>query len=248
MKNMNNQSWSDKYKRLEEANITGQDIEDAKKILGINNENGADLKNIYRKLALANHPDVGGDMEKMKKINWAKEVLDQVDLTGKSKSSSSFDWKAYREKSRAFSDKFANDLEKFFKENGDAYIKYFQGFVPEVSEYSFDYKLAELADSAPVMVKFFNPEKTSVFTIRFSASLNQQQGLGTGTDDYSVSVLTQMLHDNKTYKVHQSQWQGTSKTLQSIVNPAEIFPEKALSRVKRQELLLKCSAEILKLY
>lgn len=51
--------------------------------------NKADLDKLYKKLALKNHPDLGGSEEKMKEINQAKDVLDKNVGRSLSKGSSS---------------------------------------------------------------------------------------------------------------------------------------------------------------
>jgi curved DNA-binding protein CbpA len=62
---------------LIEAFVTSK--EEALKILGLDDEASFDdVKSKYRKLAMTQHPDTGGDEEEFKKINAAKEVLSKA--------------------------------------------------------------------------------------------------------------------------------------------------------------------------
>lgn len=61
----------------EDRKSIGKDLKDAKKTLGVD-ENESDfekINNAYRALAKKHHPDAGGDMEEFQKINKAHKLI-----------------------------------------------------------------------------------------------------------------------------------------------------------------------------
>ena len=77
-------------KKFLEYLLEQMSFSDAMKVFNIEVvPNKADLDKLYKKLALKNHPDLGGSEEKMKEINQAKDVLDKNVGKSLSKGSSS---------------------------------------------------------------------------------------------------------------------------------------------------------------
>jgi len=84
---------------LLEALVTS--TEEALRILGLSSEASADdIKKKYRSLVMANHPDRGGDVEEIKKINVAKDFLDkETDDDGPNT-----DWPDWSEEQKPYKD------------------------------------------------------------------------------------------------------------------------------------------------
>jgi hypothetical protein len=72
------------FKRLFEARPpSAADVAKAYKIFDI--RPGSDLSNLnaqWKTLARKHHPDLGGSLEKMKDVNWAKDILDVIASSG----------------------------------------------------------------------------------------------------------------------------------------------------------------------
>jgi len=72
------------FKRLFEARPpSAADVAKAYKIFDI--RPGSDLSNLnaqWKTLARKHHPDLGGSLEKMKDVNWAKDILDGIASSG----------------------------------------------------------------------------------------------------------------------------------------------------------------------
>lgn len=82
--------------------IEGMTVDQAFKVLGINPSNYKkdDLKDIYRKAAIKNHPDKGGDVNVMTQINLAYELL----KNSGGGSGSSIDWKTVKAETKKYMD------------------------------------------------------------------------------------------------------------------------------------------------
>lgn len=79
--------------------------------------NSADMKSVYKKLVLANHPDRGGDLEKMKTLNaeyafWYSRAATNEVRDAKTKGNE----KAKDYYTRTYNDAFAEALEKKIRE------------------------------------------------------------------------------------------------------------------------------------
>ena len=126
----------------------------------------ADVKKTYRALSSKNHPDNGGNDDDMAQINVAYSILKDTN----SSQPYTLNWKEIRERNELKASDLTNVIKNTF--NVSAFLAYFRGFTGE----DFEYIIHETSNqwNGGINVKFFNKDKTTVFTFAATASTNDR--------------------------------------------------------------------------
>lgn len=212
-------------------------VADALRILNIASSQFTqdELKAAYKKAAVANHPDKGGDLESMKKINAAYDRLKSV--TGKIAAATvNRDWwKEVHKKDVAFVhaalkkvqaaikiDAFKEHFEKIFGDTFTATIK-----VVDNTESSF-------SAWAEVKLHFANRDNTTVVDLSISVNSVERKNTGLASGDQSevaVFVYPEIYHDRRTIKLTRTRY-SKEGDYEALRNPEKIFPTAKLSKKK----------------
>ena len=216
-------------------------VEDALTIFGLSATDLDDKKLInktYRALALKNHPDKGGDLERMKDITVAKSVLDKA--TSRTSPSGKFDWEAMDKEYSELAVKVLEILDDTF--NPKAFTQYFQSIYGEGFDWEEVNRFPRKNDRNPsyagFLVEFFNKDRSIVFTFRVSAYLTNvkagTKSLGSAMDSISFELMVDAygLYGNKKLKVSQRGWKHTNRH-SVLFKPEESFPKNKLEKFKK---------------
>lgn len=214
-------------------------VPDAMRILGITSTTFTpdELKTAYKKAAVANHPDKGGDVETMKKINAAHDKLKAIAGT-KSGSSVDPDWfNRVREKDIQFVRRAFLKVRQAF--DPKAFQKHFEDIFGEkftVSVVTNDNK-GSFSAYAEEEAQWSNATKTTVITLRLtvSAAGRHNAGLGAENVDVSVGVFPEIYHNKKKIKLTKRTW-SLETDYRILHNPEAIFPKAKLASKKDSKL------------
>lgn len=203
-------------------------------ILGITSGTSQDeLKKIYRKLSIENHPDRGGDTEKMAQLNAAYEVAKKNvgtggvedmqktrdDNTKKIKEALIYILSDIDMKLRP--DLFKNYFEMVFKKP----FTYTVTKYPDLKEMDTKYGMPH---GAGVIVEFKDQSKDTSIIFRITGNAH---GLAfpkktlSGAPDQSYDLFTdiEIFHDNKKNKLKRADWNSTND--HKVFNdPESLFP------------------------
>jgi len=214
--------------------VVAMTAQEAYKLLDIDPSKEFDLKSAYRKAALKNHPDHGGNEEKMKLVNNAYDLLGKMGTRGNPGDYAK--WKAEREakdaewvaKSKAASDALAKDFDvagyqRYFEEQSGKKLKH------RVVENRFD------SNGVNFRIKFEDADKETVFDIRIYIAATGIQvthliGSGDGKVSYSAIVNADLLHEHREEKMKQQRWSGEDTSAISD-DPKKLFPPAKLKKV-----------------
>lgn len=196
---------------------------------------GEDLQKKFKELAIKNHPDRGGDVEKMKQVNWAHDVLERVGMTvgGAQTFKSQFDPVEYDRKSKQDTEdnsQMMSELADKAKIAAPDFVGHFAKFYP-VQLVSITPKGTQYGGW--VVLVFASPDKKARFeiTISFNKSSQPTRGLpGEGAKDYSVVYTTFVYFNERKYKMSQSNYAWTADH-GKILTPESIFPASKLKKV-----------------
>jgi len=222
------------FKRLFEARPpTGEEIAKAYEVFGL--KPGDDLSNLdslWKALARKNHPDLGGDPEKMKEINAAKDILHDFGYGFKG-GVPSFDWDALNKKTTEYHASAEKNISQLMQKVADNYQKYFDKYIPGL-EFQ---KIASTHNDnfATILSEWKNSDGSSSIKLRISARWTSASGGGLGVssdplENINISYDTTVYHDGKRYKVSQRDF-GWNKLSGQMSDPKEVFPEKAMKRI-----------------
>lgn len=228
------------------------------------------LKDLYRTLSKNNHPDKGGDLEVMKDINAAYDLL--KDNIGKGSSGSSRNnWKdierQWEERNHREMDKMEAMFENEF--NIEELVSYLQPFTESELQYTVEDNLSRLRNWTSAFlpyqatVEVFNVDMTTVFHVDYSISYNYNNGGGLSSNDidekdilYTVSINANIYHDRRKEKLSQNDFRyGVGHNILSDYE--KVFPSKKLTKIfssavpkkafKKADMLLglkrECEAE-----
>lgn len=211
-------------------------VSDAMKILGLTAQTFTqdDLKKAYKQAAIANHPDKGGDLETMKRINAAHEKLKAI--SGSKTGSMNVDpnwFNRAREKDLQFVRRAFLKVQQAFNP------KVFQKHFEEIFDEKFELTLVtndnkgSFSAYAEQEAQWANATKTTVITLRLtvSAASRHNSGLGAENVDVSVGVFPEIYHNKKKIKLTQKTWSHETD-YRILSNPEAIFP-KAKMMVKK---------------
>ncbi len=193
------------------------------------------IKKKYRELSIKHHPDKGGDLETMKKVNDAKITLDKAKAGS---SSGKFDWDAMNKKYQELGKRIKEKLMKDFK--SENYTKYFEKIYDEKFDYEQTKEFPKDKDRSPhyagFQFDFFNKDRSIVFEIYVSANLVESQqtnvlGGGQGNISFPLLVHGYGFYNNRKLKISQRDWKSTSDH-DVLTKPELVFPEKKLQQFK----------------
>jgi hypothetical protein len=218
---------------------------DALKIFGIDSVPSTDeLKNLYRTLALKNHPDKGGSLEAMKDINQAYDVL----KTMKVSASKAFDWEEIHRKTTERNKHQFTVMDSIFEEEFDAngILKYLQQFVTDELFISVQKKDKNKISKAEweswsfnfsADVKIHNKDNTLVFFVRYYISFNDNKSGGLSYDDidekdilYNVDITSDIYYNNRKNKLGKRDYKFRLGH-RIISNYEEVFPKAKLNKI-----------------
>jgi curved DNA-binding protein CbpA len=237
------------FKRLFEARPpTGEEIAKAYEVFGL--KPGDDLSNLdslWKALARKNHPDLGGDPEKMKEINAAKDILSQFGSSSYAGTFSSYGstYKRTTPEERAEQDKkllainrkIADGIMSIMKSASISYEKYLKRSFPDIE--AKEPKDLSNKDSVYITYTWATKDGSTSFSLIIRSGWGHQKskdhtlGGGSSEENYEVMFETKMYHNGKTYKVSQQKY-SFNKLSGQLGKPSEIFPDKALKRVSSQ--------------
>jgi len=191
------------------------------------------LKDAYRKAALKHHPDTGGDLETMKKVNEAYELLQKS--TSYKSGDSKTDWDAINEKYKKAAKIVLDDLKATFKPDtfshyfekttGKKYTSIFK-FFPEVQEI----EKMRSPNNVHVTGEWKSEDGNTVFSMSAGVDLHNvvwpKSELGSQDLDigYDMWINISILHDNRNVKFKRQNW-SRSQLKSILYDPSKIFPE-----------------------
>ena len=213
---------------------------EAFKILGIDSSTTQDeLKKVYRKLSIENHPDRGGDTDKMQDINNAYEVAKMhvgspVGGVGK------VDWDEIHEKYRVALREIVADFES--KMNPDLFARYFESVFKKPISYKsvirptakeIDKKYPP--DSVVMHIEYSDVDNDTVIDMRITGSarnlVHPPKSLsGSAEQSYGLYTDITIFHNNKKNKLKRSDWNSTTNH-KIFTDPEVLFPLKKMQTV-----------------
>jgi curved DNA-binding protein CbpA len=222
------------FKKLFEARPpTEAEIKKAYDIFGLKpGDDLSGLDKLWKELARKNHPDLGGDPEKMKDINWAKDILQNfgVGFRGGKKA---FDWDDLDRRTTEFHASAEKNISQLMEKLLGTYQDYFEQYIPGLEPQKIISK--HNRNYAVILSEWKTKEGDSSVILRITANWadSQKGGLGVSSDpmeNINISYATEVYHDGKRYKVSQRDF-GWSKLSGQLSDPKEVFPEKAMKRI-----------------
>ena len=214
---------------------------DAMKVFGIDAvPNKSDLDKLYKKLALKNHPDLGGSEEKMKEINQAKDVLDK---RAGSSSSTNATYGGYSKEQRAEDDKqyevfataIAAEMKSFDLQTYESYLEKIFG-VPFKSEFKINDR-DRYRNGVNVGIEFSDAERNKVFYLflmadAWSAFWEARRKGGLATADktvYKITMRSDVMIDGKKQALTKSRYVNSNEA-KMFRDPEVLLPSKRLQK------------------
>lgn len=207
---------------------------EAETILGLTGSYTADdVKAAWKKAAVHNHPDKGGTVQAMQKVNAAYDKLKNVSKAG-SKYDPDF-WENIRKKDEEFVMAAFTKIKKAV--DLSSYQKHFEKIfgVPFRAEQNEEVHTGRSSSGwAALNLRFANNDNTTVIDLRVSVNSMQryrQGGLGMEGQEVEVFVTPEIFHDRRKIKLTQSRY-ATENDYKFLSNPEKIFPAKKLATKK----------------
>jgi hypothetical protein len=198
------------------------------------------LNNLYKTLSKKHHPDLGGDVETMKQVNQAYDVLKKIPSGAKSSSHSAKDWEDQRKKEKEESEKHYKNSQKLFNTEFDkeGILKYLQQFTTDelfidINERPYSYS----SNTYSVHVKVHNKENTTVFYVNYMIWPGKIVSGGLSYADvdekdilYDVAIDVDIYYNNRKWKLSRStyQWRMGYKIIKDY---EKIFPKVKLKKI-----------------
>jgi hypothetical protein len=187
----------------------------------------SDLKQAFRTLAKKNHPDAGGDLETMKSVNAAYNVLKYV-VPGAVKADNKKDYAQQKEREKEMVISTINSLF-----NPEKYSSYF--FKKTGKIFSFKVKDSVSTYYFNKSVEWRSADNETVFDLQISVSLSgirTTKSLGGGDPALAFTVILHptVLHDNRKSKMRKKNWEFSSSQ-SSLVDPTKVFPAASIKKM-----------------
>jgi len=218
-------------KKFKDYLLESMSYQDALRVFDIKSVGTPDeLKKKYRELSVKHHPDRGGSLDMMKKINAAYDELKKVG--GTSSSIMDFDWDSAEKEKK----EFAERVIKYIDDTLDIQkIKdYLENIISEKLTYTIDKtdpNKSGFRYHVKYIVNFSTIDGKKQFTTDIFVSMDERRNTGLGSSDtgYNMTVYTQILYNRKKIKLFNQEWNTRKFGTKSVLkNPEELFPEKKL--------------------
>lgn len=220
---------------LTEQNVS---YDDALKILGLQGGFSADeLKTAYKKAAIANHPDKGGSVVMMQKVNGAHDTLKRAVGTGGGRQNYA-DWKAKRKEDDRKDVEFLKAVVEKVKSrmNPTTFVKHFEKIFGE----SFTHEVHEMiggvySSHARVTMRFSNKEHTTVLDLDITVWATERHKGGLASDsenNVTITVAPEILHNRQKIKLTKRDWGTQESDYAVLADPEKVFPTSKLMSKK----------------
>jgi len=210
-------------------------LDKALEVFGLQNNvlgNVTLIKKKYRDLSLQNHPDHGGDVEKMKDINVAYAVLKTSKETTMTSQSFYDDIGAkYRAKGSAIKAALMADFKP------EIFITYFNQFTSDKFEFKFTKIFPDEKNKNPSYAgftgEFYTSNRDTVFEFDIHVYLTDIKSTGLGYENFQfpLSITAYGFHNNKKQKLSARDWQFTSGNHAFFSDPGKIYPAAKLKKI-----------------
>lgn len=205
----------------------------ALEIFGLESKDAADkglLKRTFSRLAKANHPDHGGDVEQMKLINLAYEVLKKAKVKF-----GSVDWESIDKKYRYLGSAIKTALIAGFKP--EVFTRYFEKIKGEAFNSEILQTWPGQNERSPHIAgfkaEFFTDDRNTIFELDVIANLidiAKNNSLGFEDLNFSLSIIAYGFYKNKKQKLSKSDWKFTNDH-SFFSKPEKIFPKHKLEKI-----------------
>lgn len=220
------------FKWLLERNLT---YEEALEIFGITKQQAQDkdfLNKQWKKLALQHHPDKGGSVEMMQKINAAYDILKGKTSGSRSEEPTSAQRQEYEKKKKEWEERerkwyeYRKEMKSILEKKFDLnkFIKHFEKISGKDFEAEVRWDNIEKSSMVGAKVIFESSDMQTTITFQFHA----QQTNDMGSFD-SVGITREVFHNNKSYKVGKEKYQRFS--LDALSQPSKLFPKQRMNTI-----------------
>ena len=190
------------------------------------------LKTAYRKAAMENHPDRGGNEDDMKKVNEAYEYLAK---NSGGEGASKVNWDAINAKYRKAGALVVEQLKKEFKP--EIFTEYFKKATNKNYTVSYFFKPKEDVKSpsyAGVSAVWTSEDKNTAFSMSTTTDLHEvvwpKGSLGGDDIGYSMWIDTEIFHENRKVKFKKTNWDKTQ--IKSVLyDPEKTFPSDKIAKM-----------------
>ncbi len=206
-------------------------VQDAQHLLGLTGSYTADeLKAAYKKMAILHHPDKGGDVSIMKKINVAYDKLSNIlGGTHVSPEDRMAQYHRSREQDRIFLVSALGKVKQVL--NIHAFTNHFKAIFGQ--EFSVQIKENVEDTYASLSAEFANHTRSTVLDLRINVSAVERHnhGLSHGAFGINMYVATSILHNRRKIKLAQQNYRF-EHDFSVLTNPEALFPAKKLGKKK----------------
>lgn len=207
---------------------TIMDTKTAFTVLGLEYGDYDGVDKAFKKMAMKHHPDRGGDVEMMKKLNQAKDAL-----AGKSGTvSTKFDWGAMYAKHKMANAELLKQFDSEMKPiMGKPYEDYLQAVTGKKHSVSFTTSSSEYG--AYLIAEYNNMEdKGSYFTVRFDLKWENKAGALSGPEQKQFEAYYEgfMFIGTKKFKLSAKRWKKIVFDATEFKKPEAVFPEAKIKK------------------
>lgn len=189
------------------------------------------IKRTFARLAKVNHPDHGGDVEQMKLINVAYDILKRTKVSG-------FDsgfWEDLSAKYRALGSAIKTALVVGFKP--EVFTLYFEKLKGEPFYHemlkTWPNEKERNPSFAGFQVEFFTKDRNTIFELEIFSNLielKDNNSLGFKDLNFKLSITAYGFFNNKKQKLSRSDWNYTNDH-SFFRKPERIFPKDKLDKI-----------------
>jgi hypothetical protein len=193
-----------------------------------------DLKSAFKSAALTHHPDRGGNVEQMAKVNAAYKVLQRI-TPANDKATSKADAARDHERRKAVVVSSVNNLF-----DPQKYAEYFYKMTNKVFTSKVEDRFSGTYDNYFYKdVEWKSSDGETVFSLRLMVNLYDVKEVkslgGSGGEPalaFSMYVEPTVLHDNRKSKMRKKNWDFSSKA-STLVDPTKVFPKASIKRMMK---------------
>jgi hypothetical protein len=220
---------------MNEAKIyTRQDVENAFKFMGLKSGDYDSVDKTYKQLARKFHPDLGGDAEKMKELNDAKEALDQGSKVSAGTAYNREWWDRVNKEHEEGNASLLASLDSKLRPSLEKYTGYFEGVTGQ--RFNFKVKTRSSKDGAILDAEWLSDDKSKYFTLQFWLRFSPSHGaLGSSQNkEFDAYFESYMFLDGKKFKIGKREWKKFNAS--EFENPEVIFPS---AKIKKSSSVAK---------